>query len=480
MLIIIPLIFLYGLDGSKLYIIFGMIVAGVATINYFLPIPDKVKGLHFALLPLTAIFIIFFVDKFALNKHYIIFFTIVMISLYFDKRFILIFSGIINVYVFILYIFVPGKFLGAEHNIFSFITVYSVICGTLAALYFLTDAGNKLILHSTHKEQEAQKLVRQLTDLLQTIDRSVVKLNDSTNNVKLNMDRICENSRSILEAVEQMATAISHEAQNITQINDAVLSSLENMDKTAMVSQEVAVESQKINSDMQENWRKVNQVSVYMDALNNSVQTATSTVDELQESLQLVNSLLLGIQSIAKQTNMLALNAAIEASRAGEHGKGFAIVADDIRRLAEQSGETASNITKVTHQLLEKSKAAQEKSHEGKQAVEKGQLLLQEIARSFSLMKESFDMINRQLKNNMDTIMQTTNEFRKIREQIEAAVAITQENTAATEEIVSTISSENEFIDKISQSIQQLKSLSQELLKICQYEDGNYHDGSRN
>ena len=89
-------------------------------------------------------------------------------------------------------------------------------------------------------------------------------------------------------------------------------------------------------------------------------------------------------------------------------------------------------------------------------------------------------MINQQLKNNMDTIMQTTNEFRKIREQIESAVAITQENTAATEEIVSTISSENEFIDKISQSIQQLKNLSQELLKICQYEDGNYHKDSKN
>lgn len=473
------LIHLYGLANSKLYIIFGAAIAGLATVNYFLPIPDRIKGLLFALLPLTAIFIVFFLDKFALNKHYIIFFTIVMMALYFDKRSILIFSAIINIYILALYILVPVKFLGDQHNIYSFITVYSVVCGTLASFYFLTEAGNKLILNSAHKEQEAQKLVEQLTDLLKAINQGAVRLNNSTNNVKLNIDRISQNSQSILEAVEQMAMAISHEAQNITQINEAVLLSLHNMDKTAAVSRELAAESQKMNGDMQENWQKVNRVSSYMDTLNDSIQTAASTVDELQESLQTVNSLLMGIQNIARQTNMLALNAAIEASRAGEQGKGFAIVADQIRRLAEQSSDIASRINKVTQQLFEKSKAAQEKSHEGKQAAEKGQSLLQQIARSFDSMKESFDNINRQLNDNMDAIWQATSEFHKLKEKIESAVAITEENTAATEEIVSTISSANESIDMISQAIQQLNNLSQELLDLCNNLDDRHINDSR-
>ena len=142
---------------------------------------------------------------------------------------------------------------------------------------------------------------------------------------------------------------------------------------------------------------------------------------------------------------MLALNAAIEAARAGEQGKGFAIVADEVRKLAEQSSEIASSITEVTHQLFEKSKAAQQKSHEGKQAVEEGQMLLQEIAGSFDSMKVSFDTTNQELKNSMDLLRQTTAEFHMLGEQIESAVAITEENTAATEEIVSTIASEHDF-----------------------------------
>jgi len=468
-LVVIPLIYLRGLAASKLYIICGIVIAGLATLNYFIPIPDKIKGLFFALLPLTVIFILFFLDKFALNKHYILFFTIMMIALYFDKQLILIYSAFFSVYTFTLYLLVPAKFLGDEYNIPVFITVYSVICGVLAALYFLTDAGNKLILNITHKEKEAQRLVQRLTDLLHTIEQSATKLNQSTTNVKQNMDKIHSNSQSILEATEQMATAISYEAQNISHINDAVLYSLQTMDKTATVSQEIAAESQKMNQNMHDNWHKVNQVNTYMNTLNDSIHVTTSTVDELQESLQMVNALLFSIQSIARQTNMLALNAAIEAARAGDQGTGFAVVADEIRKLAEQSNEIASRITKVIHQLFEKSKNAQEKSHEGKRAVEKGQLLLQEITQSFDFMKETFSTINHQLKNNMDLIFQTTDEFHKLKEEIESVVAITEENTAATEEIVSTLTSENEFIDTIAQSIQQLKNLSQELLDICQH-----------
>ncbi|MEG6613021.1 methyl-accepting chemotaxis protein [Pseudoclostridium thermosuccinogenes] len=328
-------------------------------------------------------------------------------------------------------------------------------------------------MSSINKEQNAQKLVQQLTDVLQIINQSAVKLNHSTENVKLNMDRIREDSQSILETVEQMVASISYEAQNITQINNVVLSSLQNMEKAASVSQEVAAESQKMNQNIQKDWHKVSRITEYMNTLNDSVQITTSTVDELQESLQMVNSLLLGIENIASQTNLLALNAAIEAARAGEQGKGFAIVADEVRKLAEQSREIASQITKVTQQIFEKSKAAQEKSHEGKQAVEEGQYLLHEIAQSFNTMKESFDMTNLHLKNNMDTILQTTREFHKLSEQIESAVAITEENTASTEEIVSTITTENEFIDMISQSTQQLKDLSQELLDVCQSQDSD-------
>lgn len=466
-LIVIPLIYLRGFATAKIYVFVGLIIIGLAVLNYFLPYSNKIKGLIFALLPATVIFALFFIDKFALNKHYILFFTVIMISLYFDKQLIMIFGGILSAYIIALFIGTPDNFLGPEHNIPLFITVFAVFCGALASLYFLTKAGSTLISQSTQKKEEADKLVEQLSALLQTVNSGAVKLNQSVEDVNQNMDRISSDSQAIVTAAEQMAAAISSEAQSITQINDVVTSSLHNMENTAAVSQEVAANSQQMNLDIQENWNKVRQITAHMGTLKDSIQITTTTVDDLQENLQKVNSLLLGIKDIAEQTNLLALNAAIEAARAGEQGRGFAIVAEEVRKLAEQSNDIASRITEVTYQLFEKSQAAQEKSHAGNQAVEEGQVLLDEIAQSFTSMKDTFADINEQLQRNMDTIEQTTAEFHKISEQIELAVSATEENSATTEEIVSTLSTENEIINKITQEMQQLKQLSQELLAMC-------------
>lgn len=466
-LIVAPLIYLRGFDASKLYIICGLAVAVLAAVNYFLPYHDRIKGLFFAVLPLTVVFLLFFLDRFALNKHYILFFTVIIVSLYFDRLLILIFGGIITIYFFILYFSVPAVFLGAEYNLPLFITVYAVILGALAALYFLTDAGTKLIQNAGNKEQEAQKLVQQLTDLLDKIEKSAIRLNSSTEDVKTNMGRIRENSMFIVESAEQIASAISSEAQNISQISNAVQFTVRNMERTAEISQKAAGESRKMNDDVQENWHKVNQVTENIDMLNDAVKTTVTTVDELQESLRMVDSLLAGIAEIANRTNLLALNAAIEAARAGEHGKGFAVVADEIRKLAYNSREIASRITEVTSQLFEKSKAAQEKAHQGMEAVSEGRMLLQQITGSFNLMKESFKTVMLLLGDSNDTVMRTAAELQKLGERIESIAAITEENTAAAEEIVSTVSSEHDFINMISGAVQQLNDLSRELLDTC-------------
>ncbi|MEO4055316.1 methyl-accepting chemotaxis protein [Solibacillus sp. CAU 1738] len=462
-LIVTPLVLKDGLSGALIYIAAGVSVLILSTINYFLPIPYKIKGIFFALLPATVIFVLFILDGYALNKHYILLFTIIMAALYFDKKILGVFGAIVMAYVIVVYVYNGTSFLGVGSSLPQFFSVYAVYVGVITSLYFVTDWGSKLIADAKQKELETEELLKQLASTLSTVEVGAVQLNEHVKDVDTNVQTMYTSSASVLDSVQHIATAINDEAKMVGQVNEVMHQSAIKMDETVIVSEEVAQQSEHMNKQMQNSWNKVNAVTIQMQTMERTISTTTETVDDLQVSLQTVNTLLNGITDIADQTNLLALNAAIEAARAGEHGKGFAVVADEVRKLAEQSASTVSEITTVTQNLFNKSSIAQQYSHEGKQAISEGQALLQEIAIAVQEVTQSFAKTNEQLRLNTATIQGATHEFQQAQIQIQQIAQISEENSASTEQIVSTLRSENELIQSITESSQQLNHLSNEL-----------------
>lgn len=116
-----------GIPASSQYIIAGLSIILLSAVNYFLPIHDSIKGLIFAIFPVTIVMALFYLDKFALNKHYMIMLTIVMVAIYFRENLILIFGMFLNIVVIATYVFNAEKFLAINANIQGIVTILTVL-----------------------------------------------------------------------------------------------------------------------------------------------------------------------------------------------------------------------------------------------------------------------------------------------------------------------------------------------------------------
>jgi methyl-accepting chemotaxis protein len=170
-----------------------------------------------------------------------------------------------------------------------------------------------------------------------------------------------------------------------------------------------------------------------------------------------------GITQIASQTNLLALNASIEAARAGEHGKGFAVVAEEVRKLAEASSTTVDEIREIITAVQGSSTQALDKVQKGAGAVIEGNEKVKNVTTVFDSLKESIEYVNTKISNEYSLMNETMNQFDDVQTQFENIAAISQENSASTEEILATMETQNEGIRNIANMIEAINKKGEEL-----------------
>jgi methyl-accepting chemotaxis protein len=197
----------------------------------------------------------------------------------------------------------------------------------------------------------------------------------------------------------------------------------------------VAVASQQTKASAEHGSEAVRETVSGMAEIKTVVTEAAETVQELGKLGQRIGQVVETIDDIAEQTNLLALNAAIEAARAGEHGKGFAVVADEVRKLAERSGRETKQIADLIRDVQAVTKHAVGAMQSGAAIVEQGSSKADLAGQALREILTAVDGTVQQVTDIASSAEEMAAASRSVVESMQSISAVVEENTASTEEM---------------------------------------------
>ncbi len=312
----------------------------------------------------------------------------------------------------------------------------------MAATNTMADILNRLLQHI---QTVSNDVATQSEDLLQ-----------STTEVKTGTEQIVNTMTEIAGGTEELA---SHTTAIATSMNDFA-------GKVTAVHQsnkDVQHYSQDVKALAKEGRDLMSSSTKQMGAIQRIVKDAVDQVDGLSKQTQEISKLVTVIQSIASQTNLLALNAAIEAARAGEQGKGFAVVADEVRKLAEQVSFSVGDITNIVRNIQDDSNRVTASLEQGYGEVEKGTRQITTTNATFHHIADAIEAIAtniEQTSSELDDVVHNTDTINK---SVDEMAAISEQSAAGIQETSATIEQAASSMEEIKHSSEYLAEMAEQL-----------------
>ena len=257
------------------------------------------------------------------------------------------------------------------------------------------------------------QLVRQVRDSASQVSARVVALSDSADRVSQSSHLQNQKSNEAASAVEQLVASISSIAKS---------------------AEHVQQQSQESLARANEGNKTLTVLLGEMDVVERAVKEMATSVNDFVRNTESITQMTREVKDIAEQTNLLALNAAIEAARAGEQGRGFAVVADEVRKLAEKSSRSASEIDTITANLSAQSVAVRRSIEEGLDHLASSQSA---VAKVSSVLQAANGSVT-EVDHGLDSIATATDHQRRVSGDVEASIeaiaGMARDNTGTVEQ----------------------------------------------
>jgi methyl-accepting chemotaxis protein len=253
--------------------------------------------------------------------------------------------------------------------------------------------------------------------------------------VRDDAERLASSSSELSTTASTVAQASHTQSESAAATASAVEEITASIGSVAQSADEVRTLSGRSLESTQQGNQAISKLVDEIDSVESAVHSIASSVNEFVKSTQIITNMTQQVKDIAEQTNLLALNAAIEAARAGEQGRGFAVVADEVRKLAEKSSHSAGEIDAVTRTLGQQSESVDKAIQTGLQSLRTSQDAVENVANVLAEANSAVTQANQGVDSISRSVSEQTSASQDISRNIERIAHMTEQNSHAMSEV---------------------------------------------
>jgi methyl-accepting chemotaxis protein len=330
--------------------------------------------------------------------------------------------------------------------------------------------GDLTVEVKIHSKDEFEELGNHFNMMMSNIGGLISSVKASSDVIYSTSGSISTMANETNKAINEVALTIDQVAQGASQTSQDIQSGVDAVDVLAgqidsidSLAKEMITISEKSNNLGREGLKVMNKLTETTERNNKASIGVGQVVSDMDSTTGQIGMITDTINSIAAQTNLLALNAAIEAARAGEAGRGFSVVADEIRKLAEQSTSATKQIQGLVENIKTKSGMAVQTIEDAKSIVTEQNEAVTDTRDIFNKILESINELMNEIKLIQTSIVETNKGKLEIVSRMQSISAVSEESSASAEEVSATTQQVTAAMNEFTNSAAGLQELSEKL-----------------